>query len=679
MNGSVGKLVRRALMVVLFASVMFTVLPAAETVSDKAAGDFVVYAYSQGGVYRKLISLQQKFPQGKYWNHVVPASEAGVNCTNEVYADFVTNTPCAVHGANVGAGAYDCNYFDGGLQCCGFARKVFYDIFGIRESTLESRAVRGSAGLCVGDFVAFAGFEHYAIVLSISGSSFTVAECNLDGHGPQYNCIINWGGVYQLSQIRYHVHSTNYDQIDSTCDVHTKDNGRVIKKAKHTKKKLADGKIEYTCTICGETWTEVIKASHNYKNKGVKKATLKKNGYIKQKCSKCGKVRKKGILRPKVIKLEATTFQYTGEAIRPEVIVKNIKGNDIPRQYYSLRYSSNKNGGTAKVKVKFKKYYSGSKTLKFTIYDKNSFKTDYKLITKTPQKIKGYYYKLVDYNKVARSKKRNSGYKKVIKKDLRNNNHFTNGKYIYTIDRSYRSKNYDYLLRYSANGKKCKKIKKLSVRKAEDGWIGGWTISLIKGRYMLLTKYGGPDWRYYTYRYDIKKKKLKKLMSDCDLSYTDYDVSSYRSGRSGRYILGQRYAHSDSSNEGLDLYEVSDSLQLKKILSLGDNACATFKGDRLYYVSFDLDYEDYVSGDVYTCCRDGSEHTWLGSFYYDYDVGYPSVYSFNEDSCTISFTYSDVLYGVFDYDTGEIGELVDWYSYNGYDDDDWDDWDDDEW
>lgn len=44
----------------------------------------------------------------------------------------------------------------------------------------------------------------------------------------------------------------------------------------------------YTCTKCGNTYTESIPAtSHTYQSKIVK-ATNKKNGSIAQVCSKCG-------------------------------------------------------------------------------------------------------------------------------------------------------------------------------------------------------------------------------------------------------------------------------------------------------------------------------------------------------------------------------------------------------
>ena len=360
------KLIAKALTIVISAALMITALPVTGSFGGPEE-PFAVNAASQDGVYRKLISLQQKFPDGKYWNHVVPASEAGVNCSNEAYADSVTDTPCAVHGGNVGEGAYDCSYFDGGLQCCGFARKVFYDVFGIRESTLQDNAVKGYSGLSVGDFVRFSGFEHYAVVLSISDPTFTVVECNLDGYGAQNNCIISWGRTYELSQIAYYVHSTNYDSVNRVCTEHKWDKGTVTVKAKHTKTELADGEKTYTCTVCGEQKTEVIKAAHTYGPSTVKKATLSANGSITKKCGKCGKTVTTVIARPKTIKLKQSLVAYNGKAQKPGVLVTDSAGRPVPGASYSVSYLNNVKIGKAKAIVTFRGRYSGARILSFTI------------------------------------------------------------------------------------------------------------------------------------------------------------------------------------------------------------------------------------------------------------------------------------------------------------------------
>ncbi len=170
-----------------------------------------------GGVYAKLMSLQSKFPAGKYWNHIVPASEAGQDCRNEYYADFVTSTPCKAHRSATAAraGDYDCNFFDGGIQCCGFAKKVFFDVFGERESSNSLVRRNDTANLSVGDYVAINGEAHYCVVTEVNGSSFKCVECNLDQLGASYNCQIRWGYSYNKSQITYFVHSNRWREVDN--------------------------------------------------------------------------------------------------------------------------------------------------------------------------------------------------------------------------------------------------------------------------------------------------------------------------------------------------------------------------------------------------------------------------------------------------------------------------------
>ena len=47
--------------------------------------------------------------------------------------------------------------------------------------------------------------------------------------------------------------------------------------------------------------------------------------------------------------------------------VKDSNGKTISSANYTLTYSNNKKVGTAKVKIKFKNNYKGTKTLKFKI------------------------------------------------------------------------------------------------------------------------------------------------------------------------------------------------------------------------------------------------------------------------------------------------------------------------
>lgn len=364
------KIAKKSIIFFVTLILIMGMLPISDVFIDYSSDRYTAEAATQDGVYRKLVSLKSKFPQGKYWNHIVPAEEAWTNSTNEVFADHYTDTPCAVHGGNVGAGSYDCNYFDDGWQCCGFARKVFYDVFGERASGISE--TYGSSGLRVGDFVAFNGAEHYAVVLSVSTNSFTVVECNLEVLGAQHYCIINWGRECYYSQVKYYVRARNYDEVNKICSSHKWDKGKVTKSAKCTKDKLINGEKTYTCTICGEKKTEVIKAAHSFKTTKTTKATLKKNGSISKKCTKCGKTISTAIQRPKTIKMKKSLVAYNGKAQKPGVLVKDAKGKAISSGSYSVSYKNNKKIGTATAIVKFKGKYSGTKKLTFKIGSKGS-------------------------------------------------------------------------------------------------------------------------------------------------------------------------------------------------------------------------------------------------------------------------------------------------------------------
>lgn len=159
-----------------------------------------------------LGQLQNKFPAGAYWNHVTGYDHGyggyghcGGSCNNP---DGYTWSPCYSHNQNVGAGYYDCNVFDGGLQCCGFARKLAYDAYG-SYSTGWASYYDGDANnymwssLKPGDVLHYGGGNadpthgHWVFVIGVSGSAITVGECNVDGA----LCKIRWGNVIYKDNI----------------------------------------------------------------------------------------------------------------------------------------------------------------------------------------------------------------------------------------------------------------------------------------------------------------------------------------------------------------------------------------------------------------------------------------------------------------------------------------------
>lgn len=77
------------------------------------------------GTKMTLADLMQKFPNGKYWNHV------GMSDNNQ---DGYTNTPCPSHGEdNTNLSTCNCYKLNGMVkawQCQGFVMKCGYDAYG---------------------------------------------------------------------------------------------------------------------------------------------------------------------------------------------------------------------------------------------------------------------------------------------------------------------------------------------------------------------------------------------------------------------------------------------------------------------------------------------------------------------------------------------------------------------
>lgn len=178
-------------------------------------------AYASDGVYYKIMSLQDRFPNGRYWNHqVTNGNNNGDQLKargDESYSNTITSTPCATHNGTASIGQYDCNYFDGGLQCWGFACKIFYETFGIRASSLPKRTDKNN--ISVGDYVRYGTDSngHSAIVLTRNGDSITVVECNNGNYGG--GCNIHWGGLSNISSVSYFKHSSNWDSINNSYHV----------------------------------------------------------------------------------------------------------------------------------------------------------------------------------------------------------------------------------------------------------------------------------------------------------------------------------------------------------------------------------------------------------------------------------------------------------------------------
>lgn len=173
------------------------------------------------GVAQKISQLRSKFPHHAYWNHWIDnwnqSGDALMQRGDESYQDSVTQSQCANHNG-VSIPGFDCNYFDGGIQCWGFAGKIFYDIFGVRKSQMARRT--DLANISVGDYVRFGsdGNGHSAVVIGRNGDSLTLVEGNFNNR-----CMINWdrqinlwNGDPYVGKIAYFCHASNYDAVNGS-------------------------------------------------------------------------------------------------------------------------------------------------------------------------------------------------------------------------------------------------------------------------------------------------------------------------------------------------------------------------------------------------------------------------------------------------------------------------------
>lgn len=141
----------------------------------------------------KLEALREKFPDGKYWNHMSLEESPG--------PDSVTDLPCdhAAYGETYcnsysGATAELFPQYEDPCQCLGFASMLSDLVFG------ESAPVsihRSWEQLRVGDQIRLTSEEHSMVVIEKSGDRVRVAECNAD----YQTCRISWGRELSRQQL----------------------------------------------------------------------------------------------------------------------------------------------------------------------------------------------------------------------------------------------------------------------------------------------------------------------------------------------------------------------------------------------------------------------------------------------------------------------------------------------
>lgn len=168
-------------------------------------------------------------------------------------------------------------------------------------------------------------------------------------------------GVKLCPEANYQMIDVSYNYMNSTADVTGNNKFEWSKETNANGRTYTFYKQKGGCERYG----------HSYKTIKTVKATTSKNGYIRQKCTRCNGFKDTTLYKISSIKLSTAKYTYNGKVKKPSVTVKDSKGNTISSKYYTVSYAKGrKSVGKYKVTVKFKTRYSGTKTAYFTIVPK---------------------------------------------------------------------------------------------------------------------------------------------------------------------------------------------------------------------------------------------------------------------------------------------------------------------
>ena len=157
-------------------------------------------------VYKKLMQLKKKFPNGKYWNHVGRKMKEGKDTSN-----YVTSKPCNHSGSLNQYGVKStCNmHIDKanhirGYQCYGFASLLSDKIFGNKVNKTH----RSFSKARVGDHVRYSAGSsggHSVIIVEKHKNYIIAAECNYGN-----TCRIVWGRKISAAELRGAMYLSKY-------------------------------------------------------------------------------------------------------------------------------------------------------------------------------------------------------------------------------------------------------------------------------------------------------------------------------------------------------------------------------------------------------------------------------------------------------------------------------------
>lgn len=150
-----------------------------------------------------------------------------------------------------------------------------------------------------------------------------------------------------------------------------------------------------------------------------------------------------------------------------------------------------------------------------------------------------------------------------------------------------------------------------------------YSISTVYSSQVFLTKSSFEQWKFWTYSYNIKTKKLKLAKSNCNI--TD---------RYGKYVIAQGDYRTDIAPYPLTVYKITSSglSKVKKISSYGKNA--VFIGSKLYYVTYPKGTMKKAT--LYRSKPDGSSPKKIASFSVSTQYGEVIITKITSKYCNVS-------------------------------------------
>lgn len=161
------------------------------------------------------------------------------------------------------------------------------------------------------------------------------------------------------------------------------------------------------------------------------------------------------------------------------------------------------------------------------------------------------------------------------------------------------------------------RLRKLAVSGGE-----GFHISAVYGNQVFLTKGSFEQWKYWTYSYNIKTGRVKRVMSNCCIT-----------ARLGKFVVAQNAYRTDVGPYPVTLYKITAQglSKVKKLASYGRSE--VFVGKKLYYAAYDK--ESMKRAVLYQCNKNGTGRKKIAAFTNPSEYGEVLVGDITDKSCIV--------------------------------------------